>query len=209
MKYLLLFLINITSLFVFDHSSFASDNKTIYIVQEAWHTGIVLHTRKVSVQEWPEISKYQNKQYIDISWGDEVYYQHPSFNLWLALRAVCFPTRSVIALNNFKRSIPSYYPHSRIMKINITHPHLQALCRFIAQSFQRDNQNQIIPSTLHDTSSIFFRGKRSYHLFRTCNTWVALALEKAGLPINATLALTADQLFNRLEKLKNAHYVQK
>jgi uncharacterized protein (TIGR02117 family) len=184
--------------------AFASD--TIYIVQEAWHTGIILKTQSVSPGIFPEIKRYEHKKYIDISWGDERYYQNPGANILLALRAVIIPTQAVIRYIGFSLPLQKFYKRSTIMQITLERAEFDSLCFFIAKSFQRTDNGQIIASH-YGNRKLFFLAKRKYHLFRTCNTWVALALKKSGLPVNSYMALTASQLFRRLEKLDKAVYI--
>ncbi len=179
----------------------ASD--TIYIVQEAWHTGIVLKTRDVSREIWPEIKNYQEKKYIDVSWGDERYYQKPGINILLAARAVFFPTTAVIRLLGFDSAIEHFYFDYRSIRVIMDSTQFNALCHSIAYSLRRNDQHNVIPSMVYGKSEKFFIAKRKYHVFRTCNTWVLLLLKHAGLSVNPFMAITSGQLFRRLKKSDN------
>ncbi len=184
----------------------ASD--TIYIVQEAWHTGIVIKTASVSEKIWPEIKNYTHYKYVDISWGDEKYYQTPGIQILLAARAILFPTNSVLRTMGFNKSLQKLYARPNIMQLVLDRVEMRRLCRFVNLSFRRNEKAQIIQSTVGNTGH-FFLAKRKYHLFRTCNTWVLLALKKAGMNVNSFMGLTAGQLFRRLEKLENARYISR
>jgi len=172
---------------------------TIYIVQEAWHTGIILKTNSVPPAIFPEIKSYDHVSYIDISWGDEKFYQAEGTPVGLAARAILFPTSAVIQLFGLKWPVEAFYPRSE--PIILDSLEFNALCRFISDSFQRDNEGKIIPSSVYGPTDIYFKAQRKYHLFRTCNTWVALALKEAGLDVRSFLVLTAGQLFRQLQRL--------
>ncbi len=182
---------------------------TIYIVQEFWHTGIVFRIRSVPPETFPEIRNYSRSEYIDISWGDERYYQIPGHSVLLAARAVLFPTPAVIKLMDFSRPVEKFYGKATVMQIIMDSTRFSALCRFISESFVRDEQQDIIPSTVYGKSDRFFMAKRKYHLFRTCNTWVALALKRSGFDVSTFLVLNAAQMFNRIEKIPRSEYLQK
>jgi len=46
----------------------------------------------------------------------------------------------------------------------------------------------------------FFKANGSYHLFNTCNTWLARGLKQSGLEIKDDIILT-EQLFNESAKV--------
>ena len=49
---------------------------------------------------------------------------------------------------------------------------------------------------------IFYRANGSYHLFNTCNTWLARGLKESGIEIEDNILLT-EQLFNELSRIGN------
>ncbi len=198
-------ILGIGMLLCINHTS-AKD--TVYVAQEAWHTGIVLKTSEISPDICPGIGKYKKYSYIDISWGDELYYQAIDPGIGLALRAVLFPTTAVIKYTGIRSSVKYYYKHANLMQIVLDSIQFNALCTYISTSFQRDSLNSIIPSTAYGKAANFYLAKRKYHLFRTCNTWVVAAFKNAGLKVNTFFVLTAGQLFRRLEKLRQAVFIQ-
>ena len=46
----------------------------------------------------------------------------------------------------------------------------------------------------------FFSSDHKYHLVYTCNTWIADALETAGLNVNSSVVIRAEELFTELTK---------
>ncbi|MCU0344879.1 MAG: DUF2459 domain-containing protein, partial [Ignavibacterium sp.] len=47
---------------------------------------------------------------------------------------------------------------------------------------------------------IYYKANGSYHLFNTCNTWLAKGLKEAGIDTEDNILLT-EQLFNELAKI--------
>ena len=56
-----------------------------------------------------------------------------------------------------------------------------------------------ILSTKYLNRVYFFKANGEYHLFNTCNTWLANGLKRAGFGIEDNIILT-EQLFNEAAK---------
>jgi hypothetical protein len=68
---------------------FADDpDYEVFVVQQRWHTGIVFHTRDVDPDIWPEIERYTDRNFVDVGWGDERFYQATGDPVGLALRSM-------------------------------------------------------------------------------------------------------------------------
>ncbi|MFP4060461.1 MAG: DUF2459 domain-containing protein [Bacteroidales bacterium] len=175
---------------------------TVYVVQEYWHTGIIIETEDVPVELWPEIERFGHNKRIDVGWGDRDFYQATGQPVGLAAKAIFWPTTSVIRLDGFNVPLKNYYgSDARMKEITMDEEKFHQLITFISKSFQRDENEEIIPGDKEGESNTFFLGKRKYHLFRTCNTWVALAFKSAGYDIRHFFVLAAWQLFRQLEKI--------
>jgi len=174
----------------------------VWIVQQAWHTGIILTVEDIPASIWPEKIHYKKHKYIDISWGDEKFYQASASPIKLAVRAIIWPTQSVIRVFPFSNPVLSAYgQNARVRSFTFKDKEFISLCNFITESFICDENGEITSSLLDKNSRYYFLAKRKYHLFRTCNTWVALAFKKSGLNIRSCCVLNANQLFRQLDKL--------
>ena len=188
----------------------SNDHKyQVYIVQAGWHTGIVLETADIPFNIFKEAQPYTRDKYLDVSWGEEKYYQIPEPGIFVSASTILWPTRAVVSMTAYSRKIKNYYRKPIIIEITVTKEAYFALCNFLSDAFQRDKTGKIIPSTFYRDSSGFFLAKRKYSMFRTCNTWVALALKRSGLDISPFMLVTSRQLFRRLNKLGNTHYLMK
>ncbi|WP_456377242.1 DUF2459 domain-containing protein [Thiolapillus sp.] len=49
-------------------------------------------------------------------------------------------------------------------------------------------------------NSRFYLSRERYHLFNTCNVWVARQLRRAGLPINPVRSIRVEGLMSRVRK---------
>ena len=175
--------------------------KTIYLIKQRWHTAIVFHTEDIDTTILPEVKYFKGAELIDIGWGDEAFYQHPDFDWDLAYQALFYPTPSTLRVEGIFISIIEYFNLSEIVvELKITNEQLKILQRYISDTIWRDEKNQHkVLSTQYLNRVYFLKANGEYHLFNTCNTWLANGLEQAGFDLEDNIILT-EQLFNEAAK---------
>lgn len=179
----------------------------VWVIQEFWHTGIVFSIGDIDPEHWPQIEKYSDRNYIDIGWGDEKFYQAHGNPVLLAARAILWPTQSVMQVFAFNTHVTSAYgTGSRILKIPLSGEQFIALTKYISDSYILDDKGKAITSTAYGDTDHYFLATRKYHLFRTCNTWVAKAFRNAGLDVRSFCVLNANQLFRQLSRIPGAEF---
>jgi uncharacterized protein (TIGR02117 family) len=184
---------------------------TFYLIKQRWHTAIVFHTKDVSAiggsasggdtTILPEIKYFKGAEHIDIGWGDEAFYQNPDFDWELAYQALFYPTPSTLRVEGIFISLLGYFNISEIVvELKINNEQLTILLNYIAETVWRDTEghNKIL-STQYLNRVYFFKANGEYHLFNTCNTWIAIGLKKTGFDIEDDIILT-EQLFNEAAK---------
>ena len=184
--------------------SFGQLRENIYLIKNHWHTGFVFINKDEPEKLIPHIKLFGDYQFVDIGWGDEKFYQHPGFNLFLAFRALFIPTSSVVRIQAYSNSIEKYLQISdAALKISITSAQYEKILNYINQSFELRDKEAIITSENKNWRIKFLKSNLKYHLFFTCNTWIAYALKEGGVEIAPAGIITVQQLFNNLGKLKN------
>ncbi|MBT8380585.1 MAG: DUF2459 domain-containing protein [Ignavibacteria bacterium] len=176
--------------------------KTIYLIKQRWHTAVVFHIQDLDSIIFPEVKYFNNAELIDIGWGDEEFYQHPGFDLELAYQALFHSTPSTLRVEGIYFSKQKYFDISEIViELKINNEQLALLLDAISETVWKDEEgNPEILSTQGTNRVIFFKAKNEYHLFNTCNTWLAKNLKKAGFDIEDDIILT-EQLFNEAAKV--------
>jgi hypothetical protein len=161
------------------------------------------------VSIWPEIVHYLDKKYVDVGWGDEKFYQVPGYPFFIAARAVLFPTQSVLRVFPYDTPILSaYFEDSRILRIQVNRQVLNKLSRFVSESYQRNEKGEAQLSRLYENNNHYFLATRNYHLFFTCNTWVALAWKESGFDVRSFFVIYAKQLFRQLRDIPNSNFLR-
>ncbi len=173
----------------------------IYFIKQRWHTAIVFNTSDIDSTLLPVVKKFSNYKMIDIGWGDEEFYQYPDFDWELAFKALFYPTPSTLRVEGISISKELYFDLSEIVvKLVVSDEQLREILNFIDDTFYRDENGEKVLSSKAGGQIIFYAAEGKYHLFNTCNTWLARCLNNAGLQIKTDIILT-EQLFNELAKI--------
>ena len=151
---------------------------------------------------FPEVNLFDDAGLIDIGWGDEEFYQHPGFDSGLAYKALFYATPSTLRVEGIRVPKQNYFDLSEIViEFTISKNQLDTLCIFLSNTVWRNSEGEHeILSTQGLDRIIFFKANGEYHLFNTCNTWLARGLINAGINITDDIILT-EQLFNEAAKV--------
>lgn len=175
----------------------------VFIVSHGWHTGFVVPFNSIS-EYVPELkSRFPNASYIEFGWGDEGFYQAREITTQITIKAIFWPTGSVIhAVAVPNTDVAGYFANSDIKILPVTDTELIKLNEFISGSFARNESGVITLKKGIYGNSQFFKGVGSYYLMNTCNKWTAKGLKSMGVDISPTFRLTASSIMEHLDKLE-------
>jgi uncharacterized protein (TIGR02117 family) len=176
----------------------------IYLVKVRWHTGIVIKKSLIDTALWPESKDFKNFDCIDIGWGDKDFYMDTGFNIWLAVKALFYPTPSVLRVAAINYSIMDYINSSDAsLEIKLDSTGFNHLLIYIHNSYKQNKEKKaVIISAKNNGYVKYYNAKGKYSILNTCNTWVAKGLISAGIKISAYVYLT-QQLFKELANNSN------
>lgn len=174
---------------------------TIYVVNNNLHTGILIPVISESAQTITALKNFSEYKYTDFGWGEENVYQSPVDTFCMDAKAILLVNSSVVRVEGHNESIESIVRWSDFtVKFSLTVEQFQLLCKFINDSFfQTSGSEPVISSEKSSGRIIFFRSVHNYHLFNTCNTWVANALEFSGLEVSGSVIITASGLYKAIK----------
>ncbi len=178
---------------------------SVHVVSHGWHTGIVLRAGDVPAAAWPVKADFPEATYFEVGWGDRAYYRAADPGAWLALQAVAWPTPGVLHVVAVGATLEGFIAATGIsetIEIGVSPAGLQRLLAHLRGSHEFDNAGRPIPlgPGLYGHSR-FYASRERFHLFKTCNVWVATALQAAGMAVTPATAITADRLMAQLRPL--------
>lgn len=178
----------------------AIKDKAVYVVSHGWHTGFIIPADDM-YKQMPELKKrFSTALYIEFGWGDKGFYQASEITSGLTLRAIFWPTKSVVHAVALTESPATYFSGSQLEKICLNKQEYSSLLLFIENSFYKTEANNIqsLKKGIYGDSQ-FYRGEGDYYLMNTCNKWTAKGLYSAGLDIFTTFKLTSDSVMGVIE----------
>lgn len=186
-----------------------SKPNTVYVVSHGWHTGLVLPADVAEAELGFLQQRFAGARYYEFGWGDKGFYQAEAITSGLTLRAILWPTGSVMHVVALNKGPYQYFPNSRIEPLCLSDEQSAHLLKFVRHSFQKDEQDAVMRTKdgLYGDSS-FYVGEGDYYLMNTCNKWTAKGLRSVGYPISTTFKLTADSVMDFLAEFKAEQQTQ-
>lgn len=175
--------------------------KTIHVVSHGWHTGVVVQRADFTNAGWGVLADFPGADYLEFGWGDEDYYTAERGTVGLALKALFWPTPSVMHVTAVRGGLPAAFPASEIIQMDLSPDGFARMAGFIEGQFLLDETSRVIPfgPGLYGGGK-FYRAKGWFHGLNTCNQWVARALRSAGCPITPIYAVTAGNVMFQTRK---------
>jgi uncharacterized protein (TIGR02117 family) len=173
----------------------------IFVVSHGWHTGVVVPARTIQSQLPQLHDRFGSTPYLEFGWGDRDYYQSEEVTSGLTLRAVFWPTHSVVHARAIPQAPDLFFADEEVEVLCLDNRQYALLVSFIVNSFYRGNDGRIIESkngALDDSQ--FYQGEGDYYLTNTCNTWTAKSLKSAGQDISPAFKITAGSIMGYLSK---------
>ena len=176
--------------------------RTIYLVSHGWHAGIVVRRADIPPGIWPQHNDFPEAEYLEVGWGDKDYYMTPQPHLGITLKAGLLPSASVLHIVGFRGTVTHFFPHSEVIRIDLSGAGFERLCANLASSYAENEagHSQPLGPSLYGDGQ-FYLSRETYHAFNTCNVWSARALRAAGCPITPAFTLTVDTLMARAAQL--------
>jgi len=136
-----------------------------------------------------------------VGWGDQRFYQTAEITSSLAMRAILWPTKTVLHIAEIPADPYRYFPASEIRELSVPAHGYEKLLSYIKESFELDSGGQIIGlGEGRYGKSHFYAARGSFHAFNTCNTWVSRAIDATGYPLDNKQAITAAEVLSQLKQ---------
>ena len=174
--------------------------KVIYVVSHGWHTGIVI-ARADLPDDWPGLQDFARSDYLEFGWGDAEFYPAEEGTVWLALKALFWPTPSVLHVAGITGSVTAFFPKSKLVRIRLLDSGFVRMQRFIRDTYWLGAEGRAIPVApgLYGDGK-FYQGRGKFYFPKMCNYWTLSALREAGLPVIPLLAVTGGSVLSQVER---------
>jgi hypothetical protein len=177
----------------------------VHVVSNGWHTGVVAARADLGDAVLPEAAALRPSGWLEFGWGDRYYYPNPRPSLADALGAGVTPGPAVLHVAP-RDAPPAPRPGEEVVALALPEGGIARLAAALSNGVDRGGATRAEPVARGlRADSLFFPATGRFHLFSTCNTWVARVLRAAGLPVDPRGVVTAEQLMAQLRPLAVAH----
>jgi len=180
----------------------------IYLKSNGVHTDLVVPIKN-KYYNWSKhfhqsqiLTSSVDYTHIAIGWGDKGFYLDTPTWADLTIKTA---TKAALGLSSTAIHITYYktiLENELCVKIAVSPEQYKRLYNYITTSAELTNSNKFIhiPTTAnYGTNDAFYEAKGSYHLFKTCNTWVNKALKESGQKA-CLWTITSKQIINQYKK---------
>lgn len=176
-------------------------HKTIHVVSHGWHTGVIVSRADIPDNVWPAQRDFARFENLEVGWGDDGFYRAKKITTGITLKAIFWPTPSVLHVVGFDGLPENTFPESKVIRVELSPEGFARLCKFIDATYTRGSKGQTLPlgPGLYGTSE-FYRANGSYYFPRSCNYWTAGALRSAGCPATPLCSVTASCLMAQVKR---------
>lgn len=172
---------------------------TLWVVDHGWHVAIVVRRADVDRALWPELDDLPAATFVEIAWGHREFYMTRPATAWMAVKAAVGSGASVLHLVAFDTPVAAMFPTHAIVELRASRAGFAELTRLVSAEHQRDAEGRPVrlgPGLYGEGT--FYAARGRYSLANTCNTWVARALQAAGLPVTPSGVVTAGGVMRQL-----------
>ena len=170
----------------------------IYIVGHGWHTGLMLRTKDLPKEMFPNLNLSEGPA-VEIGWGSESFYRAKDYTIELGFKSFVFPNPSLLHVVTLPSEAERNFQHSDLYVYWASPVEYKRMLAFVMKTFTKDESEEFVdlgPGIYGN--SRFYRANGSYHFPKSCNAWTANAVFAAGAPIWPDFALSARNTLHQL-----------
>jgi hypothetical protein len=172
-------------------------NAVIYVIGRGWHTDIGLPVDEVDGPLADLERDFPGVRFMVFGFGERNYLMTHGNGSGEMLTAL-FPSKSAILMTALRAPPTEAFSDERVVTLRLTPEAVGRLAERIWQTLEKTPDGAAL--RLADgpyPGSVFYASGETYDAFHTCNTWTALLLRDAGLPVNPRGVLFVGQVMRQ------------
>lgn len=187
----------------------------VAVLDHGWHTGVAIQQGDLRAaalriaRDNPDLAerlrwlttRFPQAGWLEIGWGDADFYRATptlgDVDAWLGLRALFWPTPSVIQVVPGFGAVTAAFPRSESIALELSEQGFDGLAAALAATVPPAGPRPPLGPALYGGGA-FYPATLDYHLFRTCNNWTSMLLRAAGVPSSPLLSTFSDGLMAEL-----------
>jgi hypothetical protein len=173
----------------------------VFLLTHGWHTDIVLPADEITGPLKLFLDRFPGARNVVFGYGKRNYMTSPEHDAgdWITGP---FPGPGAVEVSALRTDPATAYGAAHTMEIHLPVGGAARISAFLWQSFTTNAAGEPVEAGHGGfPGSVVYDAARGYNLNHTCNTWSALALAAAGLPIQPAGIIFSSQLDDAAGKL--------
>jgi len=176
---------------------------TIYVVGRGWHTDIGLPVDEVTGPLASLERDFPGARFMVFGFGEREFYmaRNEGSGEMLAMLAALFPSKSAILMTALRAPPMEAFADHQVVTLHLPQAGVERIATRLWQGLEQSADGSAV--RLADgpyVGSVFYAATETYDAFHTCNTWTALVLRDAGVPVD-THVLFAGQVMRQVSRI--------
>lgn len=170
----------------------------IYVVGRGWHTDIGLPVDEVHGPLADLERDFPGVRFMVFGFGERDYLMTHGNGSGEMLTAL-LPSKSAILMTALRVPPTEAFSDEQVVTLRLTQAGVDTLAELIWQALEKttDGAAQRLADGPY-AGSVFYASGETYDAFHTCNTWTALLLRDAGLPVDPRGVLFVGQVMRQV-----------
>ncbi len=172
----------------------------LYVVGRGWHTDIGLPVDEIHGPLASLEKGFPGVRYMVFGFGERQFYmaRHGASS---AMLGALFPSDSAVLMTALSAAPTVAFADYQVVELRLPQSGIDRIAARIWNGLEKapDGTARRLADGPYP-GSVFFAGAETYDAFHTCNTWTALVLRDAGLPVD-THVLLVDQVMQQVQRI--------
>ncbi len=174
---------------------------TVYVARRSWHVDVGIEVTDLAPPLAAVADALPGARYLFFGFGDRHYLLAKKHNAPVLLAAL-WPGAGMMLVTGLSSSPAESFGGDAVISLELKAEQMRTLQAFIWNTLDTRSGAPSAYAPGPYAASVYFTASKKYSALRTCNTWVAQALQASGLRIQPTGVVFASQLWSRVRRLK-------
>ena len=175
----------------------------VYVARRGWHIDIGFHVSDLEPPLAAVDQDFPNAQYLFFGFGDRRYLvsRHKSF---ASMLAALWPGAGMVLATSVVTTPEEAFGAAQVIRLTVSAAQGREAQGFVWNSFVKTDGAVSFDAAGPYEGSLYYNAIPTYSAVYTCNTWIAEALQTAGLSIHSVGVVFAAQLWSQLRSFDAA-----
>jgi len=177
----------------------------VWMIADNLHTGMVFPYDWLLESGFRPPADFPKAKYVTMSWGNrEAYLKKAWLTPWQAIRALCWPSPSVMEIIPFDYNVVDVCHYQHVWRKLVPRDRGPAVAAFLNGCVSHNpDGTPVVLGTSSWGKGVVVESPWKYNIPRVCNIWTVQVMEACGCEVHPWGAMTENGVVKQAEKPRN------